>query len=557
MDTLKFSPLRRFWLLLKPDKIEIRNLYVYAIIIGLLNLVLPIGIQAIINLIQGGAVSTSWIVLIALVALAIALSGVMQINQLRITENLQQKIFTRAAFEFTYRVPKIRLEELFKKYAPELMNRFFDIISIQKGITKILLDFSTASIQVIFGLILLSLYHPFFIVFSLLLIMLIIVFFSITMKPGIKTSLIESKHKYIIAHWLQEIARSNTTFKLAGKSDLTLNRTNEHALEYNTSRENHFSILRIQYVLMIVFKVLIAVGFLVIGGLLVIDQKINIGQFVAAEIVILLIVNSVEKIILSFETIYDVLTSLEKVGQVTDLSLEKEGGIDLETNESGIKLEICNMSFNYPQEQKLALKSVNLKIESGERALITGRNDSGKSTLLYLVSGLLSPTSGSISIEDIPINNFDFDQLRGHIGGYLRDENLFEGSLFENITLGREKATIKNIKWAIEAVGLSGLIKQLPEGYNAPIVPLGKQFSKSTVAKILIARAIVDKPRLLLLENSFSVFSPDDRNDLLTFLLDRKHPWTVLMSSSQPVQMTNLIDRTIILDNGEIIAQNF
>ncbi|MFT6747610.1 MAG: ABC-type bacteriocin/lantibiotic exporter with double-glycine peptidase domain [Glaciecola sp.] len=556
MDTLKLSPLRRFWLLLKPDKIEIRNLYIYAIIIGLLNLVLPIGIQAIINLIQGGAVSTSWIVLIALVALAIALSGVMQINQLRITENLQQKIFTRAAFEFTYRVPKIRLEELFKKYAPELMNRFFDIISIQKGITKILLDFSTASIQVIFGLILLSLYHPFFIVFSLLLIMLIIVFFSITMKPGIKTSLIESKHKYIIAHWLQEIARSNTTFKLAGKSDLTLHRTNEHALEYNTSRENHFSILRIQYVLMIVFKVLIAVGFLVIGGLLVIDQKINIGQFVAAEIVILLIVNSVEKVILSFETIYDVLTSLEKVGQVTDLSLEKEGGIKLEASEEGIKLEICNVSFNYPQEQKLALKKINLKIESKERVLITGRNDSGKSTLLYLVSGLLSPTSGSISIEDIPINNFDFDHLRGHIGGYLRDENLFEGSLLENITLGREKATIQNIKWAIESVGLSGLIKRLPEGYNARILPLGKQFSKSTVAKILIARAIVDKPRLLLLENSFSVFSPEDRNDLLTFLFDRKHPWTVLMSSSQPVEMTNLIDRTIVLVNGEIIPQN-
>jgi len=556
MDTLKLSPLRRFWLLLKPDKIEIRNLYIYAIVIGLLNLVLPIGIQAIINLIQGGAVSTSWIVLIALVALAIALSGVMQINQLRITENLQQKIFTRAAFEFTYRVPKIRLEELFKKYAPELMNRFFDIISIQKGITKILLDFSTASIQVIFGLILLSLYHPFFIVFSLLLIMLIIVFFSITMNPGLKTSLIESKYKYTIAHWLQEIARSSTTFKLAGKSDLTLNRTNEHALEYNTSRENHFAILRIQYVLMIIFKVLVAVGLLVIGGLLVIDQKINIGQFVAAEIVILLIVNSVEKVILSFETIYDVLTSLEKVGQVTDLSLEKDGGIKLEAREEGIKLEICNVSFNYPQEQKLALKNINLKIESKERVLITGRNDSGKSTLLYLVSGLLSPTSGSISIEDIPINNFDFDHLRGHIGGYLRDENLFEGSLLENITLGREKATIQNIKWAIESVGLSGLIKRLPKGYNARISPLGKQFSKSTVAKILIARAIVDRPRLLLLENSFSVFSPEDRNDLLTFLFDRKHPWTVLMSSSQPVEMTNLIDRTIVFVNGEIIPQN-
>jgi ABC-type bacteriocin/lantibiotic exporter with double-glycine peptidase domain len=554
MDTNKFSPLGRFWLLLKPDKLEIRNLYLYSIIIGLLNLVLPIGIQSIINLIQGGAVNTSWLVLIVLVAGAISVSGIMQINQLRITENLQQKIFTRAAFEFTYRVPKIRLEELFKQYAPELMNRFFDIISIQKGITKILLDFSSSSIQVLFGLILLSLYHPFFIVFSLLLIILIVSIFWFTMKSGMSTSLIESKHKYIIAHWLEEVARSNISFKLSGKSELTLNRTNDHALDYNESRESHFSILRFQYGMMVVFKVLVAVGLLLIGGLLVIDQQMNIGQFVAAEIVILLIVNSVEKAILSFETIYDVLTSLEKVGQVTDLPLEKDGGIKLEESIEGVKLGINNISYNYPQEQKLALKNLTLSIKSSERVFFTGKSDSGKSTLLYLVCGLLSPNSGSITIEDIPINNFDFEQLRSHIGGCLRDENLFEGTLLENITLGRSKATLEYVKWAINAVGLSSLVTQLPEGYEARVLPLGKQFSKSTVAKILIARAIVDKPRLLLLENSFSVFSTDDRTKILKFLLDREHKWTVLISSSQPIDLPELIDRTVILENGEIIS---
>lgn len=553
MESIKLSPARRFWLLLKPDKLEIRNLYIYAIIIGALNLVLPIGIQSIINLIQGGAVTTSWIVLIVLVAGAIALSGIMQINQLRITENLQQKIFTRAAFEFTYRIPKIRLERLFRQYAPELMNRFFDVISIQKGITKILIEFSSASIQVLFGMILLSLYHPFFIVFSLLLVILILSIFWMTMKRGLKTSLDESKHKYAIAHWLEEIARSNTTFKLSGESKLALERTNKHALDYIESRENHFSVLRMQYSMMVVFKVLVAVGLLLIGGLLVIDQQMNIGQFVAAEIVILLIVNSVEKVIMSFDTIYDVLTSLEKIGQVTDLELEKDGGMDLNDSSNGVKLTINNISYQYPQEQKLALKNVTLSIESGERVLITGKNDSGKSTLLYLVSGLLSPTNGTISIEDIPINNFNYDQLRSKIGGYLRDETLFEGSLLENITLGRIEATLERIKWAIEVVGLMGLVTQLQDGYDTRIFPMGKQFSKSTVAKILIARAIVDKPRLLLLENSFSVFSSEDRKRLLNFLLSREHSWTVLLTSSQPLEFSELIDRKVVLENGSII----
>ena len=161
------TPLKRFWKLLQKDKKEIRYVYLYAIFTGLVNLSLPIGIQAIINLIQGGAVSTAWIVLVTFVILGIIFSGILQISQLKITEILQQKLFTRAAFEFAFRIPNIKMSALYKHYAPELMNRFFDIISVQKGISKILIDFSSASIQVVFGLILLSLYHPFFIIFSL------------------------------------------------------------------------------------------------------------------------------------------------------------------------------------------------------------------------------------------------------------------------------------------------------------------------------------------------------------------------------------------------------
>ena len=222
MTRKKLTPLKRFWRLLKPDAKEIRNVYIYSIFNGLINLSLPIGIQAIINLIQGGQVSASWIVLIIFVVAGIALSGIMSVNQLRITENLQQKIFTRAAFEFAYRIPKIKMERLYKHYAPELMNRFFDIVSVQKGLSKIIVDFSTASIQVLFGLILLSIYHPFFIIFSLVLVILVYFIFRYTAQRGLETSLEESKHKYKIAHQLEELARTFMTFKLAGRTELPL-----------------------------------------------------------------------------------------------------------------------------------------------------------------------------------------------------------------------------------------------------------------------------------------------------------------------------------------------
>ncbi len=120
----KLSITKRFWRLIKSDAKEIRNVYYYSFFVGLIGLSLPLGIQAIINLIQGGRVSSAWVVMVVIVVLGVAFSGILQILQLRITENIQQRIFTRAAFEFSYRIPKIKLEKLFNFYAPELIIDF-------------------------------------------------------------------------------------------------------------------------------------------------------------------------------------------------------------------------------------------------------------------------------------------------------------------------------------------------------------------------------------------------------------------------------------------------
>ena len=519
MNNKSLDPIQRFWLLIKPDKKEIRNVYVYAIFSGLLTLSLPLGIQAIINLIQGGQISTSWVVLILFVIGGITFTGILRISQLKITEHLQQKIFTRAAFEFAYRTPRMKLESLYKHYAPELMNRFFDVISIQKGLTKILIDFSTASIQTIFGLLLLSMYHPFFIVFSLILVILVIFIFKVTYKTGLDTSLKESKSKYYVAHWLQELARTNISFKLAGVTSLPLDRVNSLTKTYIEAREKHFKVLINQYILLIVFKIFVASGLLIVGSLLVINQQMNIGQFVAAEIIILLILGSVEKLILSLETIYDLLTSLEKVGQVTDLEIESNEGKNIsELVNNGLSVELTNIDFSYPGQSKLILKQTSISIKAYESVMISGSVDSGKTTLLYILSGLYNVNAGNISFNDVPISNLKPIHLRSVIGDCLMDELLFEGTLLENITMGREKATFENVQWATKNIGLTNFIKTLPNGFETRIDPQGKQFSKGIVDKIILTRSIVDKPKLLLIKDTFSSFSKEEGDKIIDFL---------------------------------------
>ena len=554
-NNIRLTPVERFWRLLKPDSAEIKNVYIYAIFSGLVSLSLPLGIQAIVNLIQGGQISTSWIVLVVFVVLGVAVTGILQILQLRITENLQQKIFSRAAFEFAYRIPRIRMEALYNHYAPELINRFFDTIAVQKGLSKILIDFSVASLQVIFGLVLLSFYHPFFIFFSLILMVLVYAIFRFTSARGLNTSLEESKNKYKVAYWLEELARTATTFKLNGNTDLPLQRTDRHVGSYLASRESHFRVLVQQYSLLVVFKVLVATGLLAIGGILVMEQLMNIGQFIAAEIIILLVMASVEKLILNFETIYDVLTALEKIGQVTDMELEPEEGQGIDLSENcttcGINIDLENVNFTYPGNKQKTLNDLSLSLQDGEKIMISGENGSGKSTLLAIIAGLYDIQGGTISYNGLPKGNLNLASVRTVIGDSLSQEELFEGTVLENIVMGRESVSFDDVKWAVDHMGLTQFIKELPNGFDTKINPVGKNLPRSIVQKLLLARSISGHPKLLLLEDTLKYIDKKERMRIIEFITSPENQWT-LVAISTDLYLARRSDKVVYMKDGQI-----
>ena len=528
------TALERFWLLLKPDNKDIYQVYTYAFFKGMIALSLPIGIQSIINLIQGGRVSASWIVLVFIVIVGIAMGGYMQLMQMRITETIQQKIFARAAFDFTYRIPKIKFEELYKHYAPELMNRFFDVLTVQKSLAKIIIDFSSAVLQIIFGLLLLSLYHPFFILFSILLVVLVFSIIKYTSKKGLETALKESKYKYRVVSWLEELARSKDTFKLAGITDLPQLKTDERVTGYIESREKHYQVLRFQYVLLLIFKVIVAFGLLIAGGLLVLEQQMNIGQFVAAEIIILLVIDSTEKIIINLDNIFDILSSLEKVGQVTDLDLEKDtadSSLQHVFNKP-IEIDVNGLNYTYPARTKSVIKNITYRFEAGRSYCISGSNGSGKSTLIHLLAGLYQPLSGSVCINGLPIGNYNIFELYKFIGNALAEETIFEGTFYENISLGRDYIHSEDVKWAIEKVFLNDYIKMLPDGLDSPIEVSGQKLSKSVIQKIILARSIVNKPKLILLENHIDFIEDSEEKKIIDFLTDKSNGWTLISVSN-------------------------
>ena len=548
------NALGRLFKLLNSERRDIKNILLFAIVSGLINLSLPLGIQAVINFLNAGQLSTSWAVLVIFVLLGISLVGFLQVRQLTITENIERKIFARAAFDFAFRLPRIKQKAVQNKYLPELVNRFFEIVTVQKGLSKLLVDFSGASIQIVFGLFLLSLYHPLFLLLGIGLMGILFLIFRITGKPGLTTSLEESKYKFEVAHWLEEIGRTMSTFKFLGNSELPIQRTDGLVDNYLTARKKHFRILVWQFGGMIAFKVLVAAGLLILGSMLVIDKQINIGQFVASEIIIVLIIGAVEKLILSMQTIYDLLTALEKIGTVTDLPLENNTGTDLRDTscDSGVEIRFNNVTFTYPDGTEPVISNFQSNIKPGERLCIRGKNGSGKTSLLKLMTGLYEEFNGTITINGFPINSLKIEALRAITGDNFNECDVFKGTLYENIHAGRGSVTSDDVLWAMKQVELLQFLENSPDGLQTQIDPEGRRLSSGIIHKIVLARAIAERPKILLLEDSLTNLDQTERKNIYSNILNKSNGWTVIMTSNDPL-IASECDSTIELENGCIL----
>ena len=554
MDNKQLTPWERFTGLLQLEKKDIFQIFYYAIFGGVVALSLPLGIQAIINLIQGAQISTSWIILVIVVTSGVIFSGALQLMQLRIIETIQQRIFVRASFELSYRFPKIKMTELRNYYPPELANRFFDTLTIQKGLSKILIDVPTALLQIIFALILLSFYHPFFIIFGFFLLLLIYIVFKFTAQKGLETSLAESQIKYKVAHWIQEIARTVVSFKLSGNTNLAIQKNDDLVDQYLKARENHFKILLLQFSQMIGFKVIVTASLLLIGGALVLNQEMNIGQFVAAEIIILLVIQSVEKLIIGLESLYDVLTSIEKIGQVVDKEIESQDG-EKPMFKNGVTLELDEVSYRVENRKKGIINNISLTLTPTSRILIQGESGAGKSSLLRLISGVIEPTEGNIYINNLSLASLHLNHYRSQLGLSLSDETPFEGSIRDNLVFGNRQVDDLVIFNALNTVGLNQFLKEQPNGLETVLYPEGKQMSYTIAKKIILARAIIKQPRIMILEDPLDQFNLEETTKIIRYLTDAKRPWALIVVSSKKSWKAQC-EEIITLEKGEIKSIN-
>ena len=545
------NPVKRILKILRFQKKDITAIYFYAILNGLVQLSLPLGIQSIVSFVLGGAISTSIVILIILVVLGVFLNGLFQVNQMKLIEKIEQQVFVRYSFDYAQTLPRLNLKSVDGYFLPELTNRFFDTATLQKGLAKLLLDFPTATIQILFGLILLSLYHPIFILFSLVFVTVVYFIIRMTSARGLETSVEESNYKYEVGGWLEEIARVVTNFKFARDSTLHLQRTDKIVTKYLDARTRHFRILKVQYWSLIGFKVAITAAMLIVGSILLVDQQLNIGQFVAAEIIILLVINSVEKLIINIDNVYDILTSVEKLEKVTDQPLEQEGERKLVPSAQGVEIAVNDMGFTYRQGQPPVLKDINFNLEPGEKVQVMGINGSGKSTLIKVLSGAYQPFDGAITYNNIPIEQYDFASFRSKTGIFVSNQELFEGSLFENLTMGNETISMDEIMKLSEVVGLRSFLKSSKKGLEMMINPMGERLPKKIVQKLLLLRAMINSPSLLLLEEPWLGLESEYAERIKNYMV-KEMPQTTGIIVSNDQDFAAACHKVLYMEEGKI-----
>jgi ABC-type bacteriocin/lantibiotic exporter with double-glycine peptidase domain len=543
------NPLKRIAQLVKLHKKEVVSIYLFSMLSGLINLSLPLGVQTIIGLVMGATMVSSIYVLIFLVVLGVFLVGILQVNQMKIIETIQQRVFTSYSYTFADTIPRMDLKKMDHFFIPEKVNRFFDTVNIQKGFAKLLLDIPIASVQIVFGILLLSLYHPLFILLGIFLITLLILIFNFSSKKGISTSIQESNYKYEVVGFFNEMGRTLKSFKFSQGSHLNLEKTNAHTRGYLEARTQHFHVLLFQYKTLIFFKVSLTLLMLTLGTFLLVEQQLNIGEFIAAEIVILIVIGAVEKLITSLDSAYDVITGLEKIASVTESPLEQSGTMELGVDK-GLDVQLADFSFSFDSSKKI-LDSITLRFTPGQKVSISGPEGSGKSMLLRILTGNYQDFEGSFQINHFPVQNYSLQSLRKYTGILLHGQEIFGGSLWENISLGQKKITNEVILQKANELGFEDLLTHFPLGFNTIMEPIGKKTPQTIIRKILLLRALCGNKKLLLLEEPWAGLEPSNKEIIKKYLLNLPADTTVIVVSDD-ADFNRLTDQQINMTHGKV-----
>ena len=530
---------------------DIAVVFLYALAVGLCSLAIPVGVQSVVNSVAFGVVLQPLVVVTCLVGGVLLFSGVLRILQLVVVEVLQRRLVVRISLALAERIPHVEFEQFRNKYGPEYVLRFLEAFSAQKNVSAILLDGIALFFQVAVGLVLVSFYHPFFLVFSIILTFFLVLLVAPLGVGAVRTSIKASDAKYEVATWLQDLARVPILFKSNRGDSFALERADQLVGSYLTWRQKHFRILLRQIVGSVSIQVFANTLLLGLGGWLVIKQQLTLGQLVAAELIIGVILSGVAKLGRYLDKFYELCASVAKLDALFDVPYEKESGSFFSPGGEPASLVISNLVVRNESYMEPILRDVSLSIEPGETVAICGQNGSGKSTLADCIYRISSPKSGRIEIDGHDVREVHPLELRSEIA-LVRGIELFHGTIEENLTLTNGEVSSTRIREALHMVGVLEDIYSLPEGLQTTLQGQPEPLSRGQAARLVIARAILMDPRLIIIDGMLDGIDESTVAGLLAELTGSKARWSLLVLTHER-SVAHHFSKSYQLQQGKLV----
>ncbi len=524
------KPLSRLLSLLQPDRGDVFAIMIFSVVVGILGLATPLAVESLVNTVAFNRYVQPVVVLAIILFVFLAFAGSLSIIKAIEAEIIQRRLFVRVALDLGHRLSNVNQPALDGQHGPELVNRFLEIVTLQKAVASMLLDGITLAISVVIGMVVLAVYHPFLLGFDLALLGLMAFMFFVLGRGAIKSSIKESKEKYHMVAWLQNVVANPTAFRLHGGDIFAMDRTDKIAADYLDNRRTHFLILLRQIVFAISVEVFASVALLTIGGWLVIHNQLTLGQLVAAELIVAVIVGAFAKMGKHLENYYDLMASIDKLGAILDLPESSVGGHDLFRRDGPLQVEIRELAIEVGDRNVLSGFSATLP--AGGSVLLVGPPGSGKSTLLETIATLRPPSSGSFEVNGIDLRRIDQAHFVRNIG-YARQIEIFDGTVVENVDLHRPEITATDVQWALQFVGLEAEIRGFAESIDTPLVSGGQPLSTTQAARLMIARAIVARPPLLLIDGLLDGLPLETAEEIISRLHESPRPWSLIVATSR------------------------
>lgn len=548
----EFELAMRVLRVLHGERRDVAVIFVYALAVGLCSLSIPVGVQSVVNSVAFGVVLQPLVVITALVGGVLLFSGVLRILQLIVVEILQRRLVVRLSLSLADRIPHVEFEQFQSKFGPEYVLRFLETFSAQKNIASLLLDGIALFFQVAVGLVLVSFYHPFFLAFAIVLTIFLVLLVTPLGIGAIKTSIRASDAKYDVATWLQDLARVPMLFKSNRGDAFALERADQLVSTYLTWRRKHFHVLLRQVIGSVTIQVLASTLLLGLGGWLVIKQQLTLGQLVAAELVVGVILSGVAKLGRYLDKFYELCASVAKLDALFDVPTEKQSGSFFSPGGEPARLVISNLLVRHDNDAHPTLSDLSLEIEPGGKVAILGQNGSGKSTLANCIYRITSPRAGRVEIDGHDVREVHPLELRSEIA-LARGLDLFHGTIEENLTLSREGLPPTRVREALSMVGLLEDIYALPEGLQTMLKGQAEPLSRGQAARLVIARAILMDPRLLIIDGVLDGIDENTVGDLLANITGPDARWSLLVLTHES-DIVRKFPQAYRLEHGTLVA---